>query len=225
MLDNQDVWRHYSNEPFAHGPTRKHVVNAMKDAGLVSKSTYPPDVNVQRLVNIARAVRRGAMTLSMLAFVLLPALANADPIITLPDNSAIVWTGNAGVVNWTDVHEPIVWTSTAHLRFGCYEQWGANYDPTGDGSRAASCVRQTIMNGLFIYTMDVSSLPCGDRAQGDTELDAGSDIGAWLVVSRTCEDKPPREIPHEPMPVPEPAAVRLLALGLALLWRFGRKCS
>ncbi len=154
-----------------------------------------------------------------LAFALLPALASADPIIVKPANESIVWTGNAGVVNWQDAREPLTWTSIIHLRFACFEQLGADDSPTDDRARSASCVRQTIRDGLFVYTMDVSALQCGDRAQGDSELDAGSDVGLWLVVPRDCGEAPPRAH-DEPSPVPEPSVWQLLALGLALAWRF-----
>jgi hypothetical protein len=148
--------------------------------------------------------------------------ASADPILTLPDNGAIVWTGTAGVANWADIHEPIVWTSTLHLRFACFEQLGPDGLPTTDSARASNCVRQTIRDGVFIYSMDVAGIQCGDRAQGDTELDAGSDVGVWLVVNRQCDEvmPPPRIV--EPRPVPEPTSFALLALGCLLLAKVAR---
>ena len=154
---------------------------------------------------------------------LVPVLASASPILTLPSHSAIVWDGTAGIISRDDVTGPIQWTSTEHLRNACFAEWSADSLPTGEHARPATCVHEDFLDGLYTYTLNLEQIDVCEKAQGDTELEAGGSDGVWIVVqaSRMCAGRISIHDDHQPVspdvqPVPEPGTVQLCAAAAVL---------
>lgn len=157
----------------------------------------------------------------LLSILLWPVVALADPIIVLPSNVDIVWTGNAGVISRDKITGPITWTSTEHLRNACFAQWAPSSDSsaTGIGSHPATCIYEDFVDGLFTYTLTLDQINLCEKAQPDTEKFAGGTQGVWIVVTSSESCSPEIRIkqdPDQPSPIPESKSIILLAIGLII---------
>lgn len=59
LLAHQDLWEGFPRGEQHTDPRQKSIVDEMKKARLISKSTYYPDVNLYNLIVEAREQRRG----------------------------------------------------------------------------------------------------------------------------------------------------------------------
>lgn len=58
LLENQDLWLGFPSGIIGSDPRCKDIVDKMKENGLISKSTYWPDVKLHKLISEARKIRR-----------------------------------------------------------------------------------------------------------------------------------------------------------------------